>query len=446
MIEHFNLTHDHSKTGYYAGLLTCALMLGRTIGSPFWGWVTDTWGRRPVLLCSLAITAGLSLAFGFAVNFEMAVGLRFATGALAPISVVTKTCVSEVCSESQQARGMAFYSTFWLFGTISGSIIGGLLSDPQGMSEFLDDWPYLLPNVLSAVLSLCSLIGAVIWFDETLHPPSSPSLLSTSTLSPSLRYSDLLHNKTITLLLGLYGINSFNSTAYNELFPLWCWARRDDGGLNFSMMEIGYAMAGSYFLLVLVQQWTYRKLARKKGYLWCTTCGSVLMSPVIFAIPWISYTSIPELQWTYIIALSMAWYFLCFQVLTSQFVMTNNTVLRSERGKLNGLCMTVGSLARALAPLCMGLFFASTATSGLPFPVNYTFCFTLLSVLSLAMAFLSRYIPKEVEVTKESLVGKSLGVSLEQKTGGDLEEEGGKLPGRVGLGPKTEERMEEMER
>jgi len=106
--------------------------------------------------------------------------------------------------------------------------------------------------------------------------------------------------------------------------------------------------------------------------------------------------------------MTFVFYLLNFTVLTSQIVMSNNCVLKYERGKLNGLYMFIGSAARALAPAVMGTVFSATANSGEPFPVNYTFCFTFLSFASFLMWFFSRKIPASVEKTKEALLQSEL--------------------------------------
>lgn len=419
------MAHSRSTTGYFAGVMTCAMMTGRTISSPIWGWATDIWGRKPVLLCGLFFATSLSLVFGFSQHYAMSVLARFAIGLFAPLGVVTKTCVSEVCPEDKQTFGMSLYSMVWLSSSAVGSIVGGVLVDPKGSglikSGVLADYPFLLPNLVTVLSGVIAFVGIFIWLNETHSKKVQSSVTHSSLLSSQLQYEsrhltyrDLLKDKVIMLAVMLYGINSFNSTAYFELFPLWCWAEKSDGGLEFNPLEIGYALAGSNFMLVIFQQWLFRKIVARKGYLWTVLCGSLAMAPAMFVIPWISYAHSTIGIWIYIIGTSMLWYFLSFQVLTSQFVITNNTVMKPERGRLNGICMMAGSFARAIAPLIIGILFASTTTSGLPFPLNYTFCFNLISVLSLVMWFFSRKLPPSIQQTKESI--------LREKRAGELKD------------------------
>jgi len=426
LVQYFDMASDKSSTGYFAGVLTCALMTGRTISSPFWGWVIDKWGRKPVLLIGLFFAGALSVAFGFVQNYTMAVLIRFGIGLFAPLSVVTKTCVSEVCPESKQAGAMSYYSMIWLTSSVVGSVIGGVLVDPKSTgiapSGPLADYPFLLPNLITAIVAFTALGGVFIWLEETLTIKKARDAAIRQTLLKSmpemetepLTYKDLVKDKVIVLAVSIYGINSFCSTAYFELFPLWCWAKVSNGGLDFEPLEIGYALAASNLSLVIFQRWLFRKMVARKGYLWNVLCGSLFQAPAIFIIPWISYARNVYGIWVYIIGTSMIWYFLSFQVLTAQFVMTNNLVVKTERGKLNGLCMMVGSFSRAVAPLFTGVVFAATAKSGLSFPLNYTFCFDFIAVLCIFMWFLSRYLPRSIEKTKEANLKEQM--TAEMKT------------------------------
>ena len=385
-----------------------------------------------MLLCGLFFASSLSLVFGFSQHYAMSVLARFAIGLFAPIGVVTKTCVSEVCPEDKQTLGMSLYSMVWLSSSAVGSIVGGVLVDPKGTglvkSGVLADYPFLLPNLVTVLSGAIAFTGILLWLDEThgkkidqVSATHSSLLASQLQLeSRHLTFRDLLKDKVIMLAVVLYGVNSFNSTAYFELFPLWCWAEKSDGGLEFNPLEIGYALAGSNLLLVIFQQWLFRKIVARKGYLWTVLCGSLAMAPTMFVIPWIAYAKNTLGIWIYIIGISMLWYFLSFQVLTSQFVITNNTVMKPERGRLNGICMMAGSFARAIAPLLVGILFARTATSGLPFPLDYTFCFNFIAVLCLVMWFFSRYLPPSIQHTKESI--------LREQKAGELKAASSSLP------------------
>ncbi|CAN0551304.1 unnamed protein product, partial [Laminaria digitata] len=64
-------------SGYYAGLLSLAFMLGRLVSSHFWGLVADRYGCRFVMFFGLFISVPLSVAFGCSPTFGWAVAVRY---------------------------------------------------------------------------------------------------------------------------------------------------------------------------------------------------------------------------------------------------------------------------------------------------------------------------------------------------------------------------------
>ena len=65
------------SSGYFAGLLISALMIGRIVAVYFWGVVADRYGRRPVIFISLWSTAAFAVAFGFSTRFSWALVFRY---------------------------------------------------------------------------------------------------------------------------------------------------------------------------------------------------------------------------------------------------------------------------------------------------------------------------------------------------------------------------------
>lgn len=69
MVMKLGLSDNRSTTGTWVGILTFSLMLGRTITSPIWGHICDSWGRRPTMIAGIVSIALFSLLFGFSQNF-----------------------------------------------------------------------------------------------------------------------------------------------------------------------------------------------------------------------------------------------------------------------------------------------------------------------------------------------------------------------------------------
>lgn len=64
-------------TGYYAGYVGSALGFGRFLSAYAWGYICDSYGRKPALVIGMAATVALSVVFGVSTTFVLAVSSRW---------------------------------------------------------------------------------------------------------------------------------------------------------------------------------------------------------------------------------------------------------------------------------------------------------------------------------------------------------------------------------
>ena len=406
MVMDFGLTDDRSATGYYAGFLCGGVMLGRALGAPFWGYAADRYGRKPVLVISLFSIVVGSLSFGLAQSFVMASASLFISGMFCTLAVVCKTCVSEVTPSKLQAKGMSYYTLGWYYGQIAGYSVGGLLVHPDrtGVTSapLFVHFPYLLPNLVCSVIALVALIGVIFCFKETLKvaETSSSSVPSSSISSPSRSFS-LLRSPDLRKLIYLYSLHVFCNTGFVETYPLWCWSRKDKGGLHFDPQEISLTLTMCYVAMISVQSVMYGRMVKWLGLIRVIQVSSVAMVPVLFGLPFIGRLS--DTQWvlkTGLVIGCLIYYLLGFNVFTSSFVLTNNSVLQQDRGKLNGCQMAVGYVVKGVTPLFIGNLFAFTSQHGSFFPFDFHFVFILLATVMVIEAFLAQMLPKSLETPR----------------------------------------------
>ena len=64
----------------------------------------------------------------------------------------------------------------------------------------------------------------------------------------------------------------------------------------------------------------------------------------------------------------------------------NNSTGPARRGELNGISMTMSSIARSISPLISSALFAYSVGGDHPFPFDYHFAFFFLALVRLAVA------------------------------------------------------------
>lgn len=390
-------------------------MLGRAIGAPFWGWLADQNGRKPVLMISLCSIAVGSLGLGLASNLETAVLSLLLSGIFCNLSSTAKTCVSEIASSSLQPKAMSYYTLGWFYGQIAGYLIGGLLVHPENTGWVSDgilvEYPYLLPNLVCASGAVLTLIGVHFCYKETL-------VRSTVDLDNTDDTSYLRSNKG---LIAFYVFQVFSNTGFIEIFPVWCWASAVNGGLRLSAAEIGVTLTAAYAVLGFGQRWVYNCFVRFLGLKRTTIYSSFLLCPVLVAFPCISLLSDLSLK----VALAggcLVFYMLSYNVFTSLFVMINWSVVQKDRAKLNGCAMGIGYIVKGITPLVVDYSFAYTSESGQSFPFDHHFIFT---VLGLSTAFSAVYALMCIKVTP-----RAMEIDTEE-AGKDLEKSSNKIIGSV---------------
>ncbi|KAM3504551.1 hypothetical protein MY11210_008313 [Beauveria gryllotalpidicola] len=175
MIQDFHITDDPSKIAVYAGMVTSAFTLAEFATGVFWGRLSDRIGRKPVLLSGLAGTAISVLIFGFAPNLPVALFARALGGLLNGNIGVLQTTVAELVTvKEQQPRAYTIMPMVWCIGSIVGPMIGGALARPCisypqlfARGTIWDRYPYLLPNLFSALTVLFGVIIGLLFLDET---------------------------------------------------------------------------------------------------------------------------------------------------------------------------------------------------------------------------------------------------------------------------------------
>ena len=180
--------------GFSAGSLASAYNLAGLFSGLFWGRISDTYGRRPVLLFGLLSTGATVVWFGLAGSLSSAITARVVGGLLNSNQAVTRAMLREVTPEAHRARAFASVGQAWRrpptlsslspadsprpapssspsrppphphlhcnqawgIGFFLGPLVGGLLSRPADTVPFLrgtifdaSPYPPLLPEPLA---------------------------------------------------------------------------------------------------------------------------------------------------------------------------------------------------------------------------------------------------------------------------------------------------------
>ncbi|KAH8886325.1 MFS general substrate transporter [Thozetella sp. PMI_491] len=153
------------QTGLYVGLLASSFALAQLATNFLWGYLSDTVGRKPIMLVGTSLLCVCFLFFGFCRNFPELIAVHVAMGLLNGNAAVVPTCLGEVTDRTNQSRAFTWLPVIYSIGGITGPALGGLLVGIGGDDAL---YPFLAPNVMSAGVLLIAVVVLAVWFEETL--------------------------------------------------------------------------------------------------------------------------------------------------------------------------------------------------------------------------------------------------------------------------------------
>ncbi|KAJ3216068.1 hypothetical protein HDU67_009948 [Dinochytrium kinnereticum] len=442
----FEASHDQANEkdiGYYVGFIASSFSLAQFLTSMFWGWCSDRVGRRPVLLLGLLGNTVTILLFGVSHSLSWAILSRAACGFLNGNIGVAKCVMGEVTDSTNQAKGFSMFGLMWGIGMICGPVLGGFLANPTkqfpalfGNCPFLAANPYFLPCLISAIISLTGFTVGFFFLEETSQTSGAyaplptrddveaksipahvigdrdadlenegcsstrPTILRTSRTNSSsatgardsvftqvnelVDECDEMEEKVtegpkasfigyaaIHAIVG-YGMLSFQNIIFDETFSLWVVTPLADV----------YPYLSRFFSPV-----TLYKLA---------ACCYISIFPIFPIVSTFIAGGSPSLKaWTWpALLLNMAGRHFCNVLgFTSVMIMINNAAGKANLGIVNGIGQTTAAFVRSIGPALGGIMWAWSLNNHLAFPLNYWFVFFILSLLAIATALQSRFIP-----------------------------------------------------
>ncbi len=166
------------------GVLLALYALMQVVFAPLLGRLSDRFGRRPVLLVSLAGAAiDYAIMAAAPVPWVLYVG-RIVSGITGATGAIAASTIADTMAEDDRAHGFGLMGACFGGGMIAGPVIGGLLG---GVSIHA-------PFVAGAALNGLGFLLACIFLTETRHrkgeitaAPSSPGLFAAFRLDGALK-------------------------------------------------------------------------------------------------------------------------------------------------------------------------------------------------------------------------------------------------------------------
>jgi MFS family permease len=343
MVKEFGVPEQN--IGYYVGFIASSFSFAQLLTSYFWGYLSDRFGRRPVLLIGLIGNTITMCLFGLSKSITWAICSRAACGLLNGNIGVAKSVLGEITNNQNRGAAFSLLGLNFGIGIIIGPSLGGLLSWPTknfpaifGGIEFLEYYPYFLPCFISSLISTCGFISGYCFLPETCQIAtrteevvieddgesisecapliSNRPLLDreetcvgvesgrfdeteTNAISAQAQTAELTDKtkvgwQSICATLS-YSILCFQDIIFVEVFPLWV-ASQPRIGFGWSSKDIGILLSMIGFFALFCQLIIYPWASKRVSPVSLFRTPIYLLMVVIITFPIISTYSI-ELGW-----------------------------------------------------------------------------------------------------------------------------------------------------
>jgi MFS transporter, DHA1 family, tetracycline resistance protein len=318
-------------------LIFSAYAMGGFFGEPFWGRLSDRYGRKPLLISTITGNCLCYLALAFAPNVLAAFVIRFLGGLASGNGAVIQGYIADVTPPERRARMMSRQGAAWNVGMIVGPAVGGAFAHT-------DAGPigFRIPLFIASALSALAVTAIVLFIRESRvrdqsisHRPSRWAALGEALGDPVIGRLMLL-----TFLVG------FAFTGIESTFGLWGNARFGWGPRQISVCfaAVGVVAAVTQFFITGPLSERYGEGRMLAIGMAMTVLGSAvqpLSTGLVTTTLLMCVTAVGQ---------SVAW--------PNVGALISRTADPHRQGQILGLNNAAGAFARFVGPFCAGLTFA----------------------------------------------------------------------------------------
>jgi len=319
-------------TEWQIGLLLASYSFMQFLASPVLGWLSDRYGRKPVLLCSLIGSAVGYMLMANAVSLATLFAARILAG-ISGASVGTASAyIADITPPENRSKRIGLIGAAFGVGFVLGPAIGGILSHFSVAAPF---WFAAILSILNAIIMWIALPEPE---RHAVRQQGPVNLRETFEQAGSWRLAVI----TVTYFIGIAGF-AIVTVIYAQVSN-----RRFD--LNQSQISYIFVMMG--LIGAMIQGGAIGRLAKRFGDVDLAITGFAVMALSMMAMPLAH--SIPV-----------------FLVFSAGLAMGNSlsqptiSAIASKgaspalQGRVLGIVQSAGSLGRVFGPVIAGILLTS---------------------------------------------------------------------------------------
>ncbi|MFD1991871.1 MULTISPECIES: MFS transporter [Paenibacillus] len=324
--------------GSMVGLLVAAFSLSQLICSPIAGRLSDTWGRKKMIVSGMIIFALSEWLFGIANDPTLLFAARMLGGiGAAFIMPAVMAYTADITSDEERGKGMGYINAAITTGFIIGPGIGGYIA------EFGIRVPFYAAGIAAAIAALITLLV----LPESLTAEKRQATIAETSLTkqPNM-FLQLIHSyrESYFLSLVIVFVMSFGLANYETVFGLFV-----DHKFGFTPKDIAFIITFGSIAGAVVQVsafgWIVNTFGEKKVISWC----------LVFAAVFVLLTLFVNQYWMILVVTFIV--FLSIDILRPAISTQLSKIAHNQQGYVAGLNSAYSSLGNIAGPIVAGLLF-----------------------------------------------------------------------------------------
>ncbi|CAJ0811036.1 MULTISPECIES: Tet(A)/Tet(B)/Tet(C) family tetracycline efflux MFS transporter [Ralstonia] len=328
---------DHTgDIAFEFGLLIAAYAAMQFLFAPILGALADRFGRRPVLLVSLAGAAIDYLVMALSPHAWVLYLGRVVAGITGANYAVGTAYIADITAPADRARRYGLMNACFGLGFIAGPALGGLLGD----------WWLRAPFLLAAVLNGVNFLIACVALPESRRTERAPfawrTLLPVQSLRRMARVPTLLPFLIVLAIIEIVG-----------QIPQTLWVIHGEARFGWDTRAAGLSLAAYGLMHALSQAFLTGPIARAVGERRAVVLSVMMDMAGFAAMAWISagWMVYPTMVLLCMAEIGMP----------AMQAMLSRQVSEHEQGELQGALASMASVAAMIGPLAATAVYAATA-------------------------------------------------------------------------------------
>ena len=335
-----------AEAAVWGGILASIFAVMQFICGPILGSLSDTFGRRPVILVSLIFMAFDYIIMGLATSVWMLLFGRVLGGITASTHSTAAAYVADISSSEQKAARFGYIGAGFGIGFVLGPIIGGLLGEigPR------------IPFFAAAIVSALNAAACYFFLPESLKNKNVKQFLLRN-INPFNTFKVITKFDSLKVFLLVFLLYSISTAVYAAIWPYFTAERFSWSPGMIGLSLTVYGMCFAFIQGVLVQP-TINLIGRYNTVL--LGFGTEIVAMVLIAI------------------ITNGWFLIALTPLASLGVigqpaltaLMSDQVDEKNQGSLQGVISSPTALSMIITPLSMTWILAqfSNQSSEIYFP------------------------------------------------------------------------------